>query len=156
MLTLRTAGVVLLAVFGYGLGAWLLHWQLCRVRCLQQLEQLLGRIQDEIEYRALPLDEILYVLQQEDGFDCLDLKSCNTLHQLSLPPELLLNQRQLIQQALATLGQRTSQESCRQLEYYQKQCARFVSQERERLSSAQRLYRQLGVCGGLLAALVLL
>lgn len=156
MLTVRIIGAALLSVSGYGFGMYLLNQQIRRVKVLCQMERLLGRIQDEIEYRALPLDEILYLLRQETGFELLRLDRCQDLRQLVLPDVLSASQRQLLEEAMITLGQRTSQESSRQLEYYQRQCAGLIDQEREKLCNAQRLYRQLGVCGGLLAALVLL
>lgn len=156
MLTVRIIGAALLAASGYGAGMYLLNQQIRRVKVLSQMERLLGRIQDEIEYRALPLDEILYVLRQETGFELLRLDRCQDLRQLIMPDVLSSSQRQMLEQAMITLGQRTSQESSRQMEYYQRQCTVLINQEHEKLCNAQRLYRQLGVCGGLLAALVLL
>lgn len=156
MTALRLLGVCLLIAAGYGAGLRRLQQLRSRVEALRQLGRMFARVQDEIEYRGLPLGEILELLRCEEGFERLELGACPDLQQLKLPVALSAAQRAALEGALRTLGQRTSQESTRQLAYYQKICASFTEQEELKLCNAEKLYRQLGLCAGALAALLFL
>lgn len=153
---IKLLGCLMLAAAGYGFGAWRLSLQSRHLAALRQLYQLLGRIWDEIEFRALPLEEILSLLQREPGFALLQLDRCRLLREYSLPEPFTQEERQTFRPAFAGLGLRTSPESCRMLAYYQRRCLAFTERAEKNAEKAKQLYRPFGLFTGLLAALLLL
>lgn len=153
---MKLTGCLLLALAGYGAGCWRLGQARRRFTALQQLELLLGRIRDEISFRALPLEDILLLLCAEPGFELLDLNSCTQLRLFCLPKLFTPEERTALQPAFAALGQGTSTEAGRILTYYQKRCAAFTARAEKELDKAKQLYRSFGLCAGLLAAFLLL
>lgn len=156
MLICKMLGGCLLAVTGYEIGRQRVYVHQLRLNILQELERMLLLIRDEIYYRATTLEEIRQVLIGIGDFKVLQLENCAELQNLQLPQELTPAQRVGMEQAFRTLGQRTSQESAEQLDYYRSLCLEFIAQEKLQLCSAKQLYRQLGICAGLVLALLLL
>ena len=153
---IRLMGGILLALAGYGTGLQKFNMQKKRVQALCQLEWLFERIKNEIQYRELPLEEILAVLQMESNrMDLLCLNECHDLTQMKPPGNLRPVQYQQLKQAFESLGQRTSKESVVQLEYDQTLCRTFAHREKEALMASEKLDRQLGFCVGVLLALFL-
>lgn len=153
---MKFAGCLLLALAGYGAGSWRLLQARRHLAALQQLELLLGRIRDEITFRALPLEDILLQLRTEPGFELLGLDVCGQLYQLCLPKLLTGEERAALQPAFATLGQSAGAQAGRTLAYYQKRCAAFALRAEKELDKVKQLYRPFGLCAGLLAAFLLL
>lgn len=153
---LKLLGSLLLAAAGYGIGAYRLAQRQRHLEALRQLSLLLGRIRDEIEYRALPLGEILALLQTEPGAELLRLADCTALQCYRLPESFTPQEQAALNPTFAALGQRPGPESCRMLAYYQTRCAAFVAEAEREARQAKQLYRPAGLCGGLLAALLLL
>ncbi len=156
MLSMKLIGGCLLIITGYGVGFRRVRLQEMRLETLNQLERMLARIRDEIQYRGIPLEEIRQLLLTLGGFEALHLDEYPALKDLKLPLVLAKNQRDVLEQVFQTLGQRTSQESTVQLDYYRQLCLEFAEEERKQLVSAKHLYRQIGVCAGLAVALLLL
>lgn len=146
----------MLAAAGYGAGAWRLALRQKHLAALRQLYRLLGRVWDEIEFRALPTEEILAQLQREPGFELLELGPCKRLQEYSLPELFPPEERLAFAPAFSALGQGTSPESCRMLAYYQRRCLAFTEHAEKNAEKAKQLYRPFGLCAGLLAALMLL
>lgn len=153
---MKLAGCLLLALAGYGAGSWRLGQARRHLAALQQLELLLGRIRDEITFRALPLEDILLLLRTESGFGLLGLDLCSQLHLFCLPNLFKAEEREALQPAFATLGQSTGAQAGRTLAYYQKRCAAFTLKAEKELDKAKQLYRPFGLCAGLLTAFLLL
>lgn len=156
MLAIKLLGGCLLAVTGYEAGRRRVAVHANRLNILQELERMLLRIGDEIQYRGSTLEEIRDLLIMLGNFKSLQLEQCTELQNLQLPQELTPTQQRVMEQAFRTLGQRTSQESVVQLEYYRQLCVEFSAQEKLQLNSAKQLYRQLGICAGLVLTLLLL
>lgn len=153
---LKLLGSLLLAAAGYGLGGYWLGQRQRHLEALRQLSLLLGRIRDEIEYRALPLGEILTLLQAEPGAGLLRLAECTELQCYRLTEPFTPQEQAALGPVFAGLGRRQGPESCRMLAYYQTRCAAFVAEAEREARQAKQLYRPAGLCGGLLAALLLL
>lgn len=153
---IKLLGCLMLAAAGYGAGAWRLAQQQRHLAALRQLYRLLGRVWDEIEFRALPTEEILTLVQQEPGFALLELGNCARLREYSLPEPFTKEERLAFGPAFMGLGQGTSPQSCRMLAYYQRRCLAFTEHAEKSVEKAKQLYRPFGLCSGLLAALLVL
>lgn len=153
---IKLLGCLMLAAAGYGAGAWRLAQRQRHLAGLRQLYRVLGRIWDEIEFRALPTGEILRLLQQDPGLALLELDRCERLQAYSLPELFTPEERSAFDPAFRALGQGTSPESCRMLAYYQRRCMAFTERAEKSAEKAKRLYRPFGLCTGLLVALLLL
>ena len=156
MVALGILGGGMLALAGYGAGVCCLLYRRKRVCQLHALERLFSRIRDEIEYRGLPLDEILELLREDSALADLHLEACRDLHCMQLPAELTPEQKSCFHSALREAGCKTCEESVRSLAYYQNAALAFLQEETAQLKNAERSYRQLGLCMGLLAALILI
>ena len=153
---IKLMGCLMLAAAGYGAGAWRLAQQQRHLAALRQLYRLLGRVWDEIEFRALPTEQILRLLQGEPGFELLELDRCTALRSYALPELFSQEERAAFGPAFSGLGQGTSPESCRMLAYYQRRCLAFTERAEKNETKAKQLYRPFGLCTGLLVALLLM
>ena len=153
---MKLTGCLLLALAGYGAGCWRLGQARRHLAALRQLELLLGRIRDEIAFRALPLEDILQMLRAEPGFGLLNLEGCGQLQRFCLPALFTPEERAALQPAFATLGQGSCAEASRTLAYYQRRCIAFTAQAEKEMDKAKQLYRPFGLCAGLLLAFLLL
>ena len=153
---IKLVGACLLVVVGALAG-----WQKAakarqKAETIQQLGRLLARIQDEIEYRATPLPELLSRLKSEHAFPLLGLEHCASLRKFPPLPELEKSQWQQLAPFFEQLGQTSGQECIQQSGYYQNLCNAWLATAREEARTANQLYTKLGMCCGMLAALMLI
>ena len=126
---MRLLGALILVLSGVGRGVAQQKKALARVQALEELLRLLQGIQREIQYRALPLDEIYEQLLTEA-------------------------ERRTFEHFFAHLGEENAEETCIQLSYMKEQCECFVQDARQRASTATKLELPACICLGLLAALL--
>lgn len=152
----KLVGAILLVLVGTLIG-----WQKAaavrkRAEALQQLGRLIVRIQEEIEYRATPLSELLLRVQADSAFACLQLADCTSLRSFSPPAYIHSAQWQQLRPFFERLGQTSGDECVQQSAYYQALCAEWYETAKEDACTANRLYTKMGLCCGTLAALMLL
>lgn len=151
----RLLGAGLVVFAGWAAGRWLAEDKRRRLAALEQLERLIALVQDEILYRASPLDEILALLKQRQDLPDLGLDSCPALRELSRPPALDRPAWDRLEGFFSRLGSAAGQEEARHCAYYLKQCAALRQQARQEYEQAKQLYAKAGLCCGALAALTL-
>ncbi len=152
---LKLLGVCLMGVAGFALG-----FEKARVLWLRQtfwreLGRMLAQIRDEIQFRALPMPQLLCQLRDLGQYPHLGLESCQSLDCFAFPDYIPAGEAALFQPLFRCIGQVTSQELCEQMEYYLPLCQRSQEQVQQAYQAASRFYPRFGVCAGLLAALLL-
>ena len=143
---MRLLGALILVLSGVGRGVAQQKKALARVQALEELLRLLQGIQREIQYRALPLDEIYE--QFEKSKTILNLSQWHSLRTPCLPEVLTEAERRTFEHFFAHLGEENAEETCIQ------QCECFVQDARQRASTAAKLELPACICLGLLAALL--
>jgi len=151
---MRLLGALLLILSGIGRGITRQKAALARVRALEKLLRLLQRIQREIQYRALPLDEIYEQLEKCET--ALNLTQWHSLRTPCLPTVLTEAERRTFEHFFAHLGEENAEETCIQLSYMKEQCECFLQDARQRASMAAKLELPACICFGVLAALLAL
>ena len=151
----RLLGAGLLVLAGWGIGSWLAGKKHARLRALEELTVLIGRVRDEIVYRASPLSDILRGLRQAGDWAELGLEGCEALDKLSRPPALTADDWEQLGPFFRGLGCAGGEESERRCLYYEKKCAALRDAARRDHEQAKQLYAKAGLCCGALAALVL-
>lgn len=123
---------------------------------LEETTQMLWQILEEVQYRALPVPDILHVLQKNDQYMFLALKECMQLQCLSPPDYFSKEEAARFTYCLSELGRKGTQAQCEQLRndivYFQK-CGEQI-REKERAAAA--ICPKIGLCVGAMAALALL
>ena len=152
--TLKLVGAVLLTLAGSGAG-----WQRRRstrlqVLELEQIERLIDTIHCEVQYRALPLDEVYEMVRGSGEFSRLGLERVSGLRELRLPLEIRPERRARLEAFFGELGCAGAEETCRQTEYYLRLCRGYIQAAREEALRAARLELPAGICLGMLAAIV--
>lgn len=150
----KLAGACLILIAGYAWGSYRTHGARRHVLQLKELERFLYFVKGEIEYRGLQSQEILSEAKSGQPYTLLCLSGCASLCEVRAPEELPGPERKVFDECFGGLGQHTGQESCRQLEYCLARCAFFLQQAQENECKANKLYRQLGLCFGALAVLL--
>ena len=111
-------------------------------------------IRREIQYRALPLDEIYEQLEKNETH--LNLTQWHSLRTPCLPTVLPEAERRTLEHFFAHLGEENAEETCIQLSYMKEQCECFVQDARQRAGAAAKLELPACICLGTLAALLAL
>ncbi len=131
------------------------RWRSHRL-ALEETIQMLWQILDEIQYRALPVSDILHVLQNNNQYTFLPVKACVQLQCLSPPGYFSKEEARRFVHCFSDLGHKGVQGQCEQLrhdiEYFQG-CAEQI-REKERAAAA--ICPKIGFCVGAMAALALL
>lgn len=153
---LSLAGAVCVAAAGLGTGVSLARRKGRRQAALEQLSCLFAVVKSEILYRAAPLGEVLAQLQSRQDLPLLFLGDCRALGALACPPDLTAEDWQQLQGFFEQLGSACSQEEARRCDYYGRICAGLAAAAKRDYEQARQLYAKLGLCCGLLAALLLL
>ena len=151
---MRLLGALLLMMSGMWAGVTRQQAALARVRALEELLRLLQKIRREIQYRALPLDEIYEQLEKNETH--LNLTQWHSLRTPCLPTVLPEAERRTLEHFFAHLGEENAEETCIQLSYMKEQCECFVQDARQRASAAAKLELPACICLGTLAALLAL
>ena len=149
---MRFLGALLLTLSGVWAGVTRQQAALARVRALEEMMRLLQEIQREIQYRALPLDEIYENLEKNET--ALNLSRWHSLRTPCLPSVLLETERRALERFFAHLGDENGEETCRQLCCMQEQCEIFAEDARQRARMATKLELPACACLGVLAALL--
>lgn len=149
---MRLLGALILVLSGVGRGVAQQKKALARVQALEELLRLLQGIQREIQYRALPLDEIYEQLEKSKTI--LNLSQWHSLRTPCLPEVLTEAERRTFEHFFVHLGEENAEETCIQLSYMKEQCECFVQDARQRASTAAKLELPACICLGLLAALL--
>lgn len=149
-------GAILIAAAGFWCGNELVQ-RLRRQRlALEEAARLLQKILDDIQYRNLPVRDILHHLQNEDSYSFFDLSAIQKLQDLSPPNCLSGEVRTRLTQGLSQLGQQGLQCQCEQLvreiQYLQERAKEL--REKERASAA--VFPKIGFCAGAMMALAIL
>lgn len=152
---IRLLGAGLVVFAGWAAGWWLTEKKRRRLAALEQLERLIAVVQDEIVYRAAPLNEILALLQTRQDMPFLRLQECAQLQKFACPPDLDRPAWNRIEGFFTRLGSAAGQEEARHCAYYLKQCAGLREQALREYEQAKQLYTKAGLCCGALTALLL-
>ena len=151
---MRLLGALLLMLSGMWVGVTRQQAALARVRALEELLRLLQKIRREIQYRALPLDEIYEQLEKNETH--LNLTQWHSLRTPCLPTVLPEAERRTLEHFFAHLGEENAEETCIQLSYMKEQCECFVQDARQRACAAAKLELPACICLGTFAALLAL
>lgn len=151
----RLLGAVLVAFAGWSAGWQLTEKKRRRMAVLEQLERLIALVQDEIVYRAAPLREILILLKDRRDMPDLGLDVCTQLQKLSRPPDLDKSTWAQLESFFSRLGSAAGQEEARHCVYYLKRCTQLRSSAQQEYEHAKQLYTKVGLCVGVLMALML-
>ena len=101
---MRLLGALLLMLSGMWAGVTRQQAALARVRALEELLRLLQKIRREIQYRALPLDEIYEQLEKNETH--LNLTQWHSLRTPCLPTVLPEAERRTLEHFFAHLGRK--------------------------------------------------
>lgn len=154
---LRLAAAVLLAAGGWCAGTARRQKLLTRCRLLEEILELLGRLEQEIGYRHADLHHLLMTLRNENTAKTLEkyLQSTITLQQIEAPDLLEAEQKACFSECMSGLGRATAEQECARLTYYRRRFEGFLQQAQKQAESAG-LDQKLGLAvGGMLACLVL-
>lgn len=152
---LKSAGIVLLILVGFGMGEviglqgmhrW--HQSLAFVRLLEFLARTL-------RCRALPCDELLALAAMQPGFASFHPESCRTLQELVPPPGLAAIYGNELREGLASVETSSRSDACRTLSALATLCRRETEEQQRRCMQTRFLAPRLGACLGLLAAVLL-
>lgn len=121
---------------------------------LQQIEKLMARIQGEIYYRRTEMAELLEQLKKESFCSGIGLENCSELREYRLPNVLNKSEKEQLSGFFKQLGSVTSVENEQQGLYYQKVCAQLQEQAYREMCTAESLYTKLGLCAGVMIAVV--
>lgn len=154
---LRLAAAILLAVGGWCAGTARRQQLINRCRTLEEVVELLERLEQEIGYRHADLGRLLRMLQSENIGKALEksMQSINTLQQMAAPDLLEPEQKACFLECMSGLGRSTAEQECARLAYYRSRFESFLQQAQKQAESAG-LDQKLGLAvGGMLALLVL-
>lgn len=157
MSSLRLAAAILLAAGGWCAGTARRQKQINRCRMLEEVIELLGRLEQEIGYRHADLGRLLGALRAENAGKPMEkyLQSISTLQQIKAPDLLESEQKACFFECMSGLGRATAEQECARLAYYRSRFESFLQQAQKQAESAG-LDQKLGLAvGGMLALLVL-
>lgn len=154
---LRLAAAILLAAGGWCAGTARRQKLLTRCRLLEEIIELLGRLEQEIGYRHADLPRLLMTLRNENTAKILQkhLQSTITLQKIEAPDLLEPEQKACFSECMSGLGRATAEQECARLTYYRRRFEGFLQQAQKQADSSG-LDQKLGLAvGGMLALLVL-
>ncbi len=171
---MKLAGFLILVAGSGGYGFSIACRVETRLRQLQELCQLLLMIQGEIQYRNAVLEEAFQAIAGRlDGWrsqflrrlcEKMAMASGETLESLwrqecrRLRKETCLNGKdiQFLEEIGSQIGSLDRKMQVTTLEYFQLRLSHAMEEARQKKEGQCRLYRALGIAGGMLAALVLI
>lgn len=152
---LRSVGALLLILAGAGGGFTVYGHKLQTWQQLRTLEGLFGYLQGLLSYQAMAGDELLGWAARYPEFSSLDLGNCRRLENLPLPEALPPVLAQEIRSGLSQLALQPRDTACSTLQRLADLCARAAEEKGKEVQAARTLWPKLGICAGVLAAILL-
>lgn len=150
---MRLFGFLCLCGAGFGLGQLALSRALFRQRCLEEGIALLAFIDREIRYTSAKPEEIFARASQTGTAPHF---RCESFRTASLPDCFTAGEEQYFQDGICQIGHLPAEQTYRQLEYLSQWLEALLVKQQAICRQGARLYRQLGLCGGLALAILLL
>lgn len=122
---------------------------------LEQTERLIDVVRCEVQYRALPMDELYEAVRACGEFSLLGLDRAEGLRELRFPEEITEARRKQLECFFQGIGCVGTEETCRQADYYYRLCGAYIQAAKAEALRAARLELPAGVCIGMLAAIML-
>lgn len=152
---LRAAGACLVLLAGYGGGrcVWLHHR--AQWRQLHTFARLLLYLQGVLRYQPLTGADLLRRAGAYPEFAELGLKLCTELAGLPLPAALPAAQREELNDGLRQISLQPREEACATLGRMAALCEDVAQRAQREAEAARALWPRLGLCGGVLAVILL-
>lgn len=154
-LACKAAGAVLLTLTGLGGGLAFCRTQASRWQSLCALTRFLSALLDAVRFGALPCDEWLAQAAQDPDFSAFCPNGCTRFDDLRLPHALDAACTAELRAGLSALGGCGREQALHTLTGLLAICRRCADEQYRRVRQSSALAPQLGVCCGLLAAIVL-
>lgn len=152
---LKFLGGGLLVICGYGIG-WTAAKQKRKAACsIASFERFLQYLTEAIRFRRLPGNAILAMAAQHAEFAVFCPQGTTSFSHIRPPDSLTAQYGAELLDGLHTLETAPQQIACDTLEHLCALCRQAGMQAQEATLHAQQLYPRMGVCFGLLAAIVL-
>lgn len=150
---LHGIGLFCLVLCGWCAGQAAAGRAAARRAALDQTVQLLQRLEQEIQYRRLPLSRLLDELRREASFPLLGLGECESLQQLAPPAVLSAAEQACFAACFSGLGHGGGAQECQRLAYYRARFVRAGEEAADREHQARQLYPRLGLAAGAMLAI---
>lgn len=154
MKALRWLGAILMVLCGWSAGNLIQHRSAEHIRALEDTLSLLYRIQQEIQYRRMDLEQLYSQLCKEDPR--LVNPKGSSLQVITPPEGLTDNERMCFTECLRGLGRTAAEQECERLDYYKTRFCYFLQQARQAEQAQGQLPCKLGIAAGMVLALVFL
>lgn len=151
---LRLVSTLLLCAAGGGLGLAAAQKQERRWRQVHTFARLLSYMGQTLRYLPLPADELLARAAAYPEFAAIGLADCTALAALPPPAALPAPKRDEVQSLLCAAGESDRTGACEMLTAAAALCEESAAEKAPTLRQAYSLWPKLGVCGGLLAAVL--
>lgn len=155
MTALRLLGAFLLAATGWGAGWGAAQAARRQWRELHTFVRLLEHLRDDLICRALPGDELLASASLYPEFSPLALGTCRSLAALPLPDALDTARQMEIRAGLQGICLAPREQAAAALERLAKLCREAEEEKHTAAGTARALYPRLGLCLGVMAAILL-
>lgn len=152
---LRSIGALLLILTGAGGGFAVYGHKLRDWQQLRTLAGLFGYLQGLLSYQAMAGDELLGWAARYPEFSMLDLDDCRRLADLPLPAALPPVLAQEVRSGLTQLALQPRDNACATLQRLADLCGRAAEEKGKEVQAARTLWPKLGICAGILAAILL-
>lgn len=152
---LRFLGGILLVGAGAGSGFAVCRHRYAVWRQMYTLARLFDYLQGLLGYQALSGEELLRRAAIYPEFAQMGIEECDNLAELPLPDALSPALRQEIAQGLAQVALEPRAGACTTLQRLRTICESVAAKQQEQLELARRLWPRLGVCCGILLAILL-
>lgn len=156
MTALQLAGALLLVLTGWGAGTSAAQRAEGERRQLHTFVRLLERLRDDLACRALPGEELLAAAALYPEFGAVPLAGCRSLAELPLPEALDDARRTELRAGLETICLVPREQAAAELERLIRLCREAEQEKKTAAGTARALYPRLGVCLGIVAAILLM
>ena len=151
---LRLVSTLLLCAAGGGLGLAAAQKQERRWRQVHTFARLLSYMGQTLRYLPLPAAELLERAAAYPEFAALGAAACTQLGNLAPPAALPAPKRDEVQSLLCAAGESDRTGACEMLTAAAALCEESAAEKAPTLRQVRSLWPKLGVCGGLLAAVL--
>lgn len=150
---MKLLGFLFLCAAGFGTGQLVLNRAIFRRRCIEEGISLLAFMEREIRYTAAT-PEMIFAHAADTG--TAPHFVCSSFQEITLPDCFTAGERRYFLDSICQIGHLPAQQTCKLLEQLTQWLEALLKAQQEVCRQGMRLYRQLGLCGGLGLAILLL
>lgn len=150
---MKLLGFLFLCASGFGIGQLALNRAILRRRCIEEGIELLAFVEREIRYTAAT-PEMIFSRTADTG--TAPHYSCRSFQNTELPDCFTAGERRYFQDSICQIGHLPTRQTEQLLEQLTQWLETLLETQQEVCRQGLKLYRQLGLCGGLGLAILLL